>query len=217
MRRAVALLILAYGIMPGAGGGARAATPHPRPHVTPHVDPAYAAFLKRRDDRLSAWLPRVDDLAEPSKRHLAMLGPAEDALLPLLHAGSPLTRFWYSAPGPPSIWAQYDARHRIVRYTNDCCGREEEVLAGGIGPPPHPVAAEDLRGVRTLHGAHLGMTQREVQALYGRVRPHRSTSGTPYDVLSYAHAVNGRPGCGEVQNFGLRNGRVVAIQIGRSC
>lgn len=217
MRRAFALLIAGCGLVLTSGAGARAATPRPRPHVTPHVDPAYAAFLERRDDRLGAWLPRVDDLVEPSKRHLSKLGPREDALLPLLHAASPLTRFWYSAPGPPSIWAQYDARHRIVRYTNDCCGHEEEVVASGIGPPPHPVAAEDLRGVRTLHGARLGMTQTQIQALYGRVQPHRSTSGTPYDVLSYAHAVKGRPNCGEVQNFGLRAGRVVAIQIGRSC
>lgn len=198
-----------------------AATPPPRAHphvrVTPHVDPLYVAFLKRRDDRLAAWLPRVDDLLEPSKRHLSKLGPREDALLPVIQATSPLTRFWYDAPGPPSVWMQYDARHRIVRYTDECCGHEEEVLAEDVGMPPHRVAAADLRDVHTLHGVRLGMTQRQLERLYGPARRHRSTMRTRYDVLSYGHAFPARPDCGELQNFGFRRGRLVAIQVGRSC
>jgi hypothetical protein len=135
--------------------------------------------------------------------------------------GSPAvgTPFSYGKAGPPHGVAMYDAQHRIAFYGQGCCAWHSDVLAAGVEPPPIPVEARLLTGIRTQRGLYLGMTTQQALRLYGNASVV-DANGVPGVVTrSYQHKMPppASPTCEEAMTLGFYLDRLIYIGITQAC
>jgi|GEM_PF-1206325 len=212
-----ALSLLASAVLVALPNVARSASATPSPHAAPVVDPNYAAaFLRRRNDALGAWLPRGEDLFEPWRRHRAANGPLGwDEMFTVPRDA---TYFWYGNAGPPRVQAVYDPVRRVVLFEQGCCAWQETVLASVSTPPPYAVKTANLGVLRSRHGIGLGASPSAVRRAYGRAHLYPSTKARGFRVLSYyrEQPTSGST-CGWFENFVFRADRLIEIQAGHGC
>jgi hypothetical protein len=146
----------------------------------------------------------------------------------LYYAGSacpPLkngTSFVYGPAGPVRGRVVYDRAHRIVLYDKGCCAERGFALTANVEQPPKPVSDADLSGVHTKRGVSLGMTQAQVERIYGPTRPHETKRRLGVMTLSYT-TMKGTPtkpagdACGQFQSFSFRQDRLISIELLAGC
>jgi len=96
------------------------------------------------------------------------------------------------------------------------------VLAADASPPPMPLRAADLSGVRTQRGITLGMTIDQVQHVYGPATAYAPSNGPPgVRILTYSSfssdPVRSSEACGQYQVFAFRDRRLYFIEIYVGC
>ncbi|HVA32827.1 MAG TPA: hypothetical protein VNG31_01690, partial [Candidatus Baltobacteraceae bacterium] len=97
------------------------------------------------------------------------------------------TAFSFGSGEPQRGRVVYDSSHRIVLYYSGCCASRAYVLAADASPPPMPLRAADLSGVRTQRGITLGMTIDQVQHVYGPATAYAPSNGPPgVRILTYS-------------------------------
>jgi len=135
---------------------------------------------------------------------------------PLIKKG---TSFTYAPSGNGSV--VYDRARRIVLYSKGCCAWRGFALTADVGPPPKPVSSADLTGVHTMRGVALGMSQAQVERIYGPARPYDRKGRPGVTTLSYTTMKTKftEPGgaCGQFQSFSFRQGRLVSIELYAAC
>lgn len=138
---------------------------------------------------------------------------------PLIKNG---TSFVYGPAGPVKGSVVYDRAHRIVLYDKGCCAERGFALTENVGQPPRPVTNADLSRVHTLRGVSLGMTQAQVERIYGSARSH-ATKGRPgvatlsYTTMRTKPTEPGGNTCGQFQSFFFRRDRLISIELLAGC
>jgi hypothetical protein len=131
------------------------------------------------------------------------------------------TFFVYGTAEPIKGRVTYDRAHGIVLYDKGCCAWRGFALASGVAPPPKTVSSADLRGVHTMRGVALGMSQTQVVRIYGPAKPHATPGRPGTTTISYT-TMKGTPNgpgdaCGQFQSFSFRSDRLVAIELLMGC
>src|SRR5579862_6000047 len=132
------------------------------------------------------------------------------------------TFYVYGTAEPIKGYVAYDRVHGIVLYNRGCCAWRGYALTAGTAPPPKSVSNADLSGVRTARGVALGMTQAQVQKIYGPAQPHAAKGRPGMTTLSYT-TMKGKPNapggdaCGQFQSFTFRQERLVSIELLAGC
>lgn len=131
------------------------------------------------------------------------------------------TSFVYGTGEPIKGKVVYDRVHRIVLYNKGCCAWRGFALTANVEKPPKPVSDADLSGVHTMRGVSLGMTQAQVERIYGAVRTHAAKGRPGATTLSYTtmKAKPTEPGdpCGQFQSFSFRQNRLISIELLAGC
>jgi hypothetical protein len=138
-------------------------------------------------------------------------------------SGCPLikkaTSFAYAPSGKGSV--VYDGAHKIVLYSKGCCAWRGFALSANVGPPPKPVSSADLTAVRTMRGVTLGMSQAQVERIYGPARPYGAKGQPNVTTLSYTTMKTKftEPGgaCGQFESFSFRQSRLISIELYVAC
>ncbi len=207
------------------------ASPTPNPAIN---EEGKQLFGSAWSPALGAWLPSYGDGDNPwrdgeathidqrdgfvyegkalIKGYFGSLGPAD---------GTP---FVYGAAGPPRGHVVYDPARHIAFYEQGCCSADEVVAAADVSPPPKTVVTRDLSGLRTARGIRFGSTAADVMRIYGLSKP-LSVAGHPgLQMLAYTTwapfkslDAASQAKCGQMQNFILRENRVVFIQFENGC
>jgi hypothetical protein len=132
------------------------------------------------------------------------------------------TSFVYGPAGPTKGRVVYDRVHAIILYEKGCCAERGFALTAKVGRPPTAVSDANLSGVHTMRGVWLGMTQAQVQKIYGSVRPHDSKDQPGVTTFSYTTMKTkptqpGGDACGQFQSFSFRQDRLVSIELLAGC
>ena len=132
------------------------------------------------------------------------------------------TFYVYGTAEPIKGYVVYDRVHGIVLYNRGCCAWRGYALTAGTGQPPKSVNNADLSGVRTARGVSLGMTQAQVQKIYGPAQPHAAKGRPGMTTLSYT-TMKGKPNapggdaCGQFQSFTFKQDRLISIELLAGC
>lgn len=202
------------------------------PSPVPTEDPSCSLYFHSAcSEAIGAWLPDYSIFGsdfEPRATHVAQ----RDGFIyehekaprgPLGFVGpDDGTFFVYGNAGPPKGHVVYDYAHHIAFFQQGCCAWDD-VVEAYVPAPPKRVVDRNLTGLKTVRGAHLGMTEPDVRRIYGNAQLQTVPKHPGLTVLSYKTwtPLKGRryPGdtCGQSQDFYFRDGRLAIIQIGNAC
>jgi hypothetical protein len=211
------MLALAFAALSGIAAVAAGASNAALGAWLPDPDTGFTAWANGQAAASSAYDYFVCGNASPAEKKQSFYYPG--SACPLVKSG---TSFSYSTPEPKKVNVLYDAAHAIVLYDKGCCAWRGFALTQVVSRPPAPVAAMDLRAVRTMRGVSLGMSSLAVQKLYGAAKPHATKERPGMTTLSYT-TMRGTPSkpsgdaCGQFQSFFFRQDRLVSIELLTGC
>ena len=175
--------------------------------------------------RLGPWLPTLGDTFEPWRKGEAKETAFEDGFVyegrtqhyrtSTFYDPADGTGFTYGMAGPPKGAAVYDYEHHLAFYSQGCCDWRAFVEAQGVRPPPLRVVDRNLTSLRTRRGIALGQSIAQVEAVYGPNRLRPLPGHADIRMLYYHHPFD--RSCGQVQNFGFRNGVLIYIELTEAC
>jgi hypothetical protein len=167
--------------------------------------------------KIGAWLPAPIEGFEPWRKGVASHIAFTDHFVSGGEPASPDdgTFFVYGSAGPPKGSVLYDDADSIAFYSQGCCAWHSIVLAAGLRRPPVHVQQRSLRNVRTARGIALGQTMDRVESVYGKTAVQTIAHNASLRMLSYYHSFGNT--CGQFQNFGFVQNRLVYIELLSGC